>query len=79
MTWKAANGITDDVKAARYEIGDVVPAELVKRAPWLVEAGHVIDAKDFGAQPAAEAVQDEPDAVELDEDTVAVEPAGEEA
>jgi hypothetical protein len=79
MTWKAAAGITDDVKAARYEVGEVVPAELVKRAPWLVEDGHVIDAKDFDTQSAADSVQDEPAAVELDEDTVAVEPAGEEA
>jgi hypothetical protein len=74
MTWKAAAGITDDVKAARYEVGEVVPAEAIKRAPWLVEQGYVIDAKEFDAQAVVE-----PAAVELDEDTVAVEPAGEEA
>jgi len=71
---KAMVGITDDAEGARYEAGEAVPAALVQRAPWLLEQGHVVDTK---AKPAPVA-EPEP-AAEVTEDTVADEPAAEEA
>ena len=71
---KAMAGITDDTDGARYEPGDAVPAALVKRAPWLLDQGIVVDTK-----KASEPSQPEPVAPELDEDTVAAAPAAEEA
>lgn len=68
---KAMVGITDDAAGARYEAGEAVPAELLERAPWLLEQGHVMDTK---AKPAPAPV-----AAEVTEDTVADEPAAEEA
>lgn len=39
--WRAVVGITDDAKEKRYEPGDLVPDELLKRAPHLVKQGKV--------------------------------------
>ena len=68
--FKAMVGISDDADGARYEPGEAVPAAVVKRAPWLLEQGHVVDTKKATA----------PDQLaELTEDTVADEPVAEEA
>lgn len=86
--YRAKVGITDDAQAARYEAGEEVPADLVERAPWLLQDGHVVD---LNAAPAVEEVpvdapvvdeadpaagvvtQDEVLADEVTEDTVALE------
>lgn len=84
--YRAKVGITDDAQAARYEAGEEVPAELVERAQWLLEDGHVVDLNAAPvveevlvespvvdeADPAASVVtQDEVVADEVTEDTVA--------
>lgn len=40
VTWVATVGIT--WPDGRVEAGEVVPAEVVEAAPWLIEQGHVI-------------------------------------
>jgi hypothetical protein len=85
---KAMVGITDDAEGARYEAGEAVPAALVERAPWLLEQGHVVDteAKPVAEpepvadpEPAADSAAEPEPAAEVTEDTVADEPAAEEA
>lgn len=83
--YRAKVGITDDAQAARYEAGEEVPADLVERAPWLLQDGHVVD---LNAAPVVEEVpveavpsefvtgapvvdEAQPLADELNEDTVA--------